>query len=51
MKRFRKKVKARIMETEAAKEFQTTEQFKQMEQQRKEFQEFKSNLREGLDTT
>lgn len=50
-KRFTSGVKSKITSTKAAQDFMESDQFKNLEKVRAEMQEFKSNLREGIDNS
>ena len=51
LSRLSKGVKSKLSSTKAAQDFMETEQYKNIEKIRAEMQEFKSNLREGIDNT
>ena len=51
LKRFSQGVKSKIGKTTAAQTFMESDQYKNIQVKRSEFQEFKSNLKEELDNT
>ena len=50
-KRLRNKVSSRISETEAMKNFKETDDYKKIDEMRKEMREFKHNLKDEIDST
>jgi hypothetical protein len=50
-KRMTSKVTDKISKTKAAQEFMESEQYKNIQKMRSEMQEFKSNLKDEMDTT
>lgn len=50
-RRLRAKLGAKINETDAAKSFYESEEYKELKQFRKEAKEFKGDLKEQIDTT
>lgn len=51
MSKLKRKVGKKISETEAAKQFYASEEYKKLDNIRKEALEFKSNLKEEIDQT
>jgi len=50
-RRIRTSLKYKVSSTESAKQFYETNEYKEMEKLRKEMSEFRSNLKEELDST